>query len=476
MEVSSPTGSSSSGIKRQRFQVNLEGSSQIHRDVDPSSTEIICESTLGCEARETVIYDEDGKQKQVVSPNNILGSIAYYGLQNDASASTSKSSEVYLQDFNYYNDDEENNCNKDENVYDEEEDYNYDEDEGYEFYLEEDDKIDYGFKLAAQFDDLDLPPGVEATVPWLDNSAPKSSSNSKQETDIKFNSFKQFNIVQDFSDHHFAKTYSSVMQAKDWMKKIQKEWKLLEKNLPDTILVRVYEDRMDLLRAVIVGPAGTPYHDGLFFFDAQFPPKFPQEPPVLHYHSHGLCLNPNLYKDGKVCLSLLNTWYGKGCERWNPSESTMLQVLVSIQALILNEKPYFNEPGFELTANTAEGHVKSLAYNEEIFLLSCRTMLYSLRGPPKHFAEFVAGHFCNKGHTILAACRAYMSGAPVGSVIWEQAQDVDRSDERLSISFRSSLKQLFEELLMEFSVKGADCDEFLNQKVKAGAAAALSLQ
>lgn len=69
-----------------------------------------------------------------------------------------------------------------------------------------------------------------------------------------------------------------------------------------------------------------------------------------------------------------------------------------------------------------------------------------------------------------------MSGAPVGSVIWEQVQDVDRSDERLSISFRSSLKQLFEELLMEFSVKGADCDEFLNQKVKAGAAAALSLQ
>ncbi|RWW22133.1 hypothetical protein GW17_00013687 [Ensete ventricosum] len=66
-----------------------------------------------------------------------------------------------------------------------------------------------------------------------------------------------------------------------------------------------------------------------------------------------------------------------------------------------------------------------------------------------------------------------MSGAPVGSVIWDQVQDVDRSDKS---SFTSSLKQLFEELLMEFSVKGADCDEFLNQKVKAGAAAALSIQ
>ncbi|KAK7837519.1 putative ubiquitin-conjugating enzyme e2 23 [Quercus suber] len=45
------------------------------------------------------------------------------------------------------------------------------------------------------------------------------------------------------------------------------EWKILENNLPETIYVRVYDQRMDLLRAVIVGAAGTPYHDGLFFFD-----------------------------------------------------------------------------------------------------------------------------------------------------------------------------------------------------------------
>ena len=37
---------------------------------------------------------------------------------------------------------------------------------------------------------------------------------------------------------------------------------------------------MDLLRAVIVGPAGTPYHDGLFFFDVQFPYEYPDIPPV----------------------------------------------------------------------------------------------------------------------------------------------------------------------------------------------------
>lgn len=44
--------------------------------------------------------------------------------------------------------------------------------------------------------------------------------------------------------------------------------------------MRVYEDRMDLLRAVIVGAYGTPYQDGLFFFDFHLPPTYPDVPPV----------------------------------------------------------------------------------------------------------------------------------------------------------------------------------------------------
>jgi hypothetical protein len=60
----------------------------------------------------------------------------------------------------------------------------------------------------------------------------------------------------------------------------------------------------------------------------------------------------------------------------------MLQILVYIQALVLNAKPYFNEPGHAAYANTPGGEKQSLLYNEETFLLSCRTMLYSLRNPP----------------------------------------------------------------------------------------------
>jgi hypothetical protein len=43
-----------------------------------------------------------------------------------------------------------------------------------------------------------------------------------------------------------------------------------------------------------------------------------------------------------VCLSLLGTWSGPG---WQPGgRSSLLQLLVSLQALVLNAQPYFNEP------------------------------------------------------------------------------------------------------------------------------------
>ena len=38
--------------------------------------------------------------------------------------------------------------------------------------------------------------------------------------------------------------------------------------------------------------------------------------------------NPNLYADGKVCLSLLGTWHGgDSSEKWNPLQSNLLQVI-----------------------------------------------------------------------------------------------------------------------------------------------------
>ena len=68
---------------------------------------------------------------------------------------------------------------------------------------------------------------------------------------------------------------------KKWVKAVQKKWKILQTSLPDTIYIRAFEDRMDLLRAVMVGASGTPYQDGLFFFDIHLPPSYPAVPPQI---------------------------------------------------------------------------------------------------------------------------------------------------------------------------------------------------
>ena len=168
------------------------------------------------------------------------------------------------------------------------------------------------------------------------------------------------------ADHYYAGEPSNHANDRKWAKKITKEWAVLRDSLPESIWVRVYEDRMDCLRAAMVGPEGTPYHDNLFVFDFHFH-AVPRRAPAAHYHSFGLRVNPNLYENGKVCLSLLHTWQGKGSEVWHPDRSNMLQVLVSIQGLVLVDKPYYNEAGYEKQVGSDEGERNTAQYNEQAF-------------------------------------------------------------------------------------------------------------
>ncbi len=62
------------------------------------------------------------------------------------------------------------------------------------------------------------------------------------------------------------------------------------------------------------------------------------EPPIVFFRTtYGgtVSFNPNLYPNGKTCLSLLGTFASsKSEEQWQAKKSTILQVLVSIQAMV----------------------------------------------------------------------------------------------------------------------------------------------
>ena len=110
------------------------------------------------------------------------------------------------------------------------------------------------------------------------------------------------------------------------------------------------DDNMYNVKAMIIGPKDTPYEGGFYFFDINFTPQYPMQPPKVQFCtlSPYVRFNPNLYKCGKVCLSILGTWSG-------PSWTTVMNlatILIDLQSL-MNDNPIQNEPGYEYETGTA---------------------------------------------------------------------------------------------------------------------------
>jgi ubiquitin-protein ligase len=83
--------------------------------------------------------------------------------------------------------------------------------------------------------------------------------------------------------------------------------------------------------ALLVGQSDTPYFGGFYFFDISFPDDYPFSPiKVRSLTQDGVTrFNPNMYREGKVCLSILNTWHDG--PQWSG-----VQTLESILLLILS--------------------------------------------------------------------------------------------------------------------------------------------
>ncbi|KAI1730493.1 ubiquitin-conjugating enzyme domain-containing protein [Ditylenchus destructor] len=207
--------------------------------------------------------------------------------------------------------------------------------------------------------------------------------------------------------------YSS--SHKDRMKRIAKELASMHSALPlnasNSFFVCMDETRCDMLKVLISGPDDTPYANGLFEFDIFFPNNYPQSPPKVSFLTTGggtVRFNPNLYNDGKICLSILGTWEGRPEEKWNPYCS-LLQVLISIQGLIFVKQPYFNEPGFEKFQGTAKGEEFSRKYNLHI---ENATLIYAIMDMytncPFYWNSVVKRHFWLKRHIIIQQAERWL--------------------------------------------------------------------
>ena len=111
--------------------------------------------------------------------------------------------------------------------------------------------------------------------------------------------------------------------------------------------------------ALIIGSEGTPYDAGFYFFEFNYPINYPFGPPVVIFKTCDRLtrFNPNLYINGKVCLSILNTWSGEG---WTSCQ-TISSILLTLSS-ILNSNPLTNEPGIKITHLDNDNYNNLLTY------------------------------------------------------------------------------------------------------------------
>ena len=155
---------------------------------------------------------------------------------------------------------------------------------------------------------------------------------------LKKVSFRPADNPEGKYQHHYASNESST-EAPTTQKLIRLAQEIadLREVLPceasNSVYVTVDKQRVDFMKCIIMGSAGTPYAHGAFVYDIFFDERYPNSPPKINLSTTGggaIRFNPNLYNCGKVCLSLLGTWRGTATENWNPKFSTLLQVILSI--------------------------------------------------------------------------------------------------------------------------------------------------
>lgn len=147
--------------------------------------------------------------------------------------------------------------------------------------------------------------------------------------------------------------------SKETVQRLLKDVKDIIKNpLTDHGIYYIHDDE-DMLKgyALIIGPINTPYFGGNYFFELSYPVDYPHSPPKVKYCTNGenIRFNPNLYKCGRVCVSILNTWKG---DQWTSCQS-ISTVLLNLCTLFC-EQPLLNEPG------VTKNHKDLLNYNKII--------------------------------------------------------------------------------------------------------------
>lgn len=113
------------------------------------------------------------------------------------------------------------------------------------------------------------------------------------------------------------------------LKRLKKELKIVVTDPSENISASPVDNDMTKWEAIIIGPKGTPYEDGIFKLSIDFPDDYPFVPPNIRFVTQ--IYHPNIDSNGKICMDVLK-------QRWSPVQNTN-SILLSVCSLLSDPNP-----------------------------------------------------------------------------------------------------------------------------------------
>jgi len=143
------------------------------------------------------------------------------------------------------------------------------------------------------------------------------------------------------------------------IKRLQSEYKQYINDINTHYSLKPDDKNFLKWEILLIGPSDTIFEGGIFKCQLEFTKEYPNKPPLFKFVDN--LFHPNIYKDGKVCMSILHEGediygYEHISERWNPSHSVN-SILMSLLSIL-------TEPNFDSPANVDASKLWRENYNE----------------------------------------------------------------------------------------------------------------
>lgn len=185
------------------------------------------------------------------------------------------------------------------------------------------------------------------------------------------------------------------------LKRLINDLKYIKKNnlelLKNNIFYKHDENNYMMGYAMLIGNIDTPYNYGYYFFKFIFPNNYPYEPPIVKFISNSnVRFHPNLYVNGKICLSILNTWKGEG---WTSCQS-IYSILIIISS-ILTQNSLTYEPGITISHYDVEKYNLLIEYkNIEYSILHIIHLINNISDNKNNISDNT-NNICNNDNNII---------------------------------------------------------------------------